>query len=144
MMRYPFMFIAGLALLGFLACKKSSSGSSDARTMANMSGTYDLTAISGSVLGQTINLYDSLPACEQDNKIILSANGDAQFKDAGTVCAPPSDSSSTWSLSSKGDSIYLGGEANAIQSFNGKVLVVTTSETVSSFPVTVTTTLTKE
>src|ERR1700751_2581369 len=81
------------------ACKKSDSNSSNpsARTVQNFSGSYNLTAITASVLGVNVNLYDSLPACDKDNIIELDTNKMAHFIDAGVACVPPSDSTGTWS-----------------------------------------------
>ena len=93
------------------ACKKSDSNSSNpsARTVQNFSGSYGITAITASILGLNVNLYDSLPACERDNIIQLDANRPAHFIDAGVVCVPPSDSTGTWSLSSNTDTLYIAG-----------------------------------
>jgi hypothetical protein len=133
-------------LLGFFACKKSNSNSSpsNARTVQNFSGDYSLTALKGSILGVTINLYDSLPPCEQDNVIQLNANMTAQFIDSGLQCNPPSDSTGTWSLSSNTDTLYVANSANFITSWDGTTLVLTGTQVVSGFPATVTTTLVKK
>jgi hypothetical protein len=126
------------------ACKKSSSSNSSAKTVQNLSGSYNLTALTASLLGISINLYDSLPACDQDNVIQLNTNMSAQFIDAGVVCVPPSDSTGTWSLSANADTLYVAGSANFIKSWDGKTLVLTSDEQISGYPVTATTTLTKK
>ena len=136
-------FILGLILI-VNACSKSSSSPSNARTMQNLSGTYTITALTASVSGFTINLFDSLPTCERDNTIQLDANGMANFIDAGTKCIPPSDSSGTWSLSQNTDTIYVAGSASYIKSWDGSTLVLNNSEVVSGVPVTATTTLKKQ
>jgi hypothetical protein len=135
--------ILGLILV-INACSKSSSSSSNARTVQNLSGSYMITALSASLSGLTINLFDSLPPCEQDNIIQLNTDGSAKFIDAGTKCVPPSDSSGTWSLSQNTDTIYIAGSASFIKSWDGTTLVVNNSEMVSGFPVTATTTLKKQ
>jgi hypothetical protein len=135
---------AAIALfLLFLACKKSNN-TSNARTVQNLSGDYNLTALKGSILGVTINLYDSLPACERDNVIQLNANLTANFIDSGVKCVPPSDSTGTWSLSANTDTLYVAGTANFINSWDGVTLVLTGSQNVSGFQATVTTTLVKK
>jgi hypothetical protein len=131
-------------LLVINACKKSNSSNSSAKTVQNLSGSYNLTASTANLLGLTINLYDSLPACEKDNIIQLNTNMTAQFIDAGVVCVPPSDSTGSWSLSSNADTIYVAGSANFIKSWDGKSLITTSAEQISGFPVTVTTTLVKK
>ncbi len=124
MKRRNFLFLPAIALgllLG-VACKKNDS-KNDARTVANLSGTYKLSALVWAYGGISINVYDSLPACEKDNLIKLDTNMTATYIDAGTVCDPAEDSSGTWALS--GDSIYLGGNAGKITSFDGTKLVIT-------------------
>lgn len=138
--------LAALALtflLGIHACSKNS-GTSSAKTMQNLSGSYGLTALTASFLGTSINLYDSLPPCERDNVIQLISTGVVKFIDAGIVCVPPSDSSGTWSLSSNADTMYIAGNASFIKSWDGKTLVLTNAQVVSGFPVTATTTLVKK
>ena len=142
------MYVASAAialLLGFFACKKSNSNPpANARTVANFSGQYNLTALKGSILGVTINLYDSLPPCEQDNVIQLNADMSAQFIDSGVKCNPPSDSTGTWSLSSNTDTLYVANTANFINSWDGTTLILTGTQEVSGFQATVTTTLVKK
>jgi hypothetical protein len=133
-----------LIFLVINACKKSNSSSNNARTVQSLSGSYSFTAITANALGQTIDIYDSLPPCERDNIIQLNTDGSAKFIDAGTVCVPPSDSPGTWSLSQNTDTIYVAGGASYIQSWNGSTLVLTNAETISGFPVTATTTLVKK
>ncbi|HEY4936449.1 MAG TPA: lipocalin family protein [Puia sp.] len=134
--------------LVFYACKKSVNPTSNARTVQNLSGSYNLTALKGSILGISINLYDSLPPCERDNVIQLNADLTAQFIDSGTVsairCVPPSDSTGTWSLSQNTDTLYIAGSANFITSWNGTTLVLTGDQSVSGYTATVTTTLVKK
>jgi hypothetical protein len=126
------------------ACKKSDNVSSNARTVQNLSGSYSLVALTANVLGASVNLYDSLPACERDNLIQLNANGSAQFIDAHTPCSPPSDSTGTWSLSANTDTIYVAGNASFIQSWDGKTLILNNNEKVNGFPVVAITTLAKQ
>jgi Lipocalin-like domain len=145
-MRKMFVAAAFALLLGVFACKKSNSNTSpsNARTVANFSGQYTLTGLKGSIFGVTEDLYDSLPACEQDNVIQLNANLTAQFIDSGTKCNPPSDSTGVWSLSSNTDTIYVANSANFINSWDGTTLVLTGFQDVSGFQVSVTTTLVKK
>jgi len=132
------------SILVINACKKSDSNSSNpsARTVQNFSGSYGITAITASVLGLNVNLYDSLPTCERDNVIQLDTNKTAHFIDAGVVCVPPSDSTGNWSLSSNTDTLYIAGTANFIKSWDGKTLVLTSVENITGIPVPVTATTT--
>jgi|SRR5450432_94696 hypothetical protein len=140
--------VLAASAIGFIlvinACKKSASNNSSAKTVQNLSGSYSLVSLTASLLGASVDLYDSLPACDKDNVIQLNANMSAQFVDAGVPCVPPSDSTGTWSLSSNTDSIYVDGSPNFIKSWDGKTLVLTSQEEISGFPVTATTTLSKK
>lgn len=130
-------------LLVINACKKSSNNSS-AKTVQNLSGSYNLVALTASLSGISINLYDSLPACEKDNVIQLNANSTVNFIDADSLCSPKSDSTGTWSLSSNSDTIYVASSAFFINSWDGKTLVLNSTEEVSGFPVVATETLAKQ
>jgi hypothetical protein len=140
------VFTASAIALFFVisACSKSDNKVSDARTVDNLSGSYTIVSLTGSAGGITINLYDSLDPCERDNVIQLDTNLIAQFLDAGVACAPPSDSTGTWSLSANTDTIYIASGASYIKSWDGKTLVTTNSVTVSGFPAVATTTLQKK
>ena len=138
---------AVLLLLVINACKKtdnSTSGSSNAKTVQNLSGSYNLTNLTASFLGASTSLYDSLPACEKDNIIQLNTDLSVHFIDAGVVCVPPSDSTGTWSLSSNSDTLNVAGSAGFIKSWDGKTLVLTSNELISGFSVLATTTLVKK
>jgi hypothetical protein len=145
-MRKIYFAASAILLFGVInACKKSTT-SSNARTMQSFSGSYNITAITADVVGQTVDIYDSLPACERDNIIQLNSTGTAAFIDAGVVCVPPSDSTGTWSLSQNTDTLYVAGGASFIKSWDGKTLVLANQETITGipFPVTATTTLLKK
>jgi hypothetical protein len=133
-----------LVLIIHSCSKKTDTPSANARTVQNFTGSYNLTALLASALGQTVNLYDSLPPCEKDNVIKLSANMTAQFIDSGVMCVPSSDSSGTWSLSQNTDTLYVSGTPSFIQSWDGKTLVLINNETISGFPAVATTTLVKQ
>jgi ABC-type Fe3+-citrate transport system substrate-binding protein len=140
----------GILILVINACKKSDSNGNStnpgARTIQNFSGTYKLTAITASVLGLNVNLYDSLPDCDKDNVIELDTNKTARFIDAGVACVPPSDSTGTWSLSSNTDTLYIAGTANFIKLWDGTNLMLASTENITGIPVPVaaTTTLVKK
>jgi hypothetical protein len=144
-MRKIALFTAAITLILVInACKKSDSNSNNpsARTVQNFSGSYKLSAITASVLGLNVNLYDSLPACDKDNIIELDSNKEAHFIDAGVVCVPPSDSTGTWSLSSNTDTLYIAGTANFIKLWDGTNLMLTSTENITGIPVPVTATTT--
>jgi hypothetical protein len=104
-----------------------------------------ITALSVNLGGADLNVYDTLPACEKDNQIVLNATSmAATFVDAGVKCVPPSDSTGTWSLSSNTDTLYVAGSASFIKSWDGSTLVLTNAEDLGGLPVTATTTLKKQ
>jgi hypothetical protein len=117
--------IAVSAVLSFIACKKSDNTSS-ARTVQNLSGSYNLTSLVWNSNGINNNLYDSLPDCEKDNIHRLDPDGSVHSIDVKVLCNPPeADSVTTWSLSPNGDSLYFGGMSVFIKSWDGKTLVYT-------------------
>jgi hypothetical protein len=117
--------VAMAALFTFISCKKSDNVS-NAKTVQNISGSYNLTGLTWTALGVTANIYDSLPPCEKDNILQFDADGSAHEIDTKIMCDPPeTDSVTTWSLSSSGDSLYLDNSPYLIKSWNGKTLVLT-------------------
>jgi len=121
-----------LILFTIISCQKTISdfGNTGAannieHTVANISGTYGLKALTWTYLGTTINVYDSLDACEKDDLYTFNSNLTFTAKDAGIVCAPPGDVSTTWAL--RNDSIFLNGATNGakIKSFDGTTLIMT-------------------
>jgi hypothetical protein len=117
--------MAVAAILSFISCKKSDNVS-NAKTVQNISGSYNLTGLTWSALGVTANVYDSLPPCEKDNIFQFDADGTAREIDAKISCDPPeTDTLAIWSLSSNGDSLYLDKNPYLIKSWDGKTLVLT-------------------
>ncbi len=140
----PVASLFALVLVIHACSKKNDSSPANARTVQNLSGRYNLISLTASVLGQNINLYDSLPPCEMDNVVILKSDMTAQFVDSGMVCVPPSDSTGTWSISPNMDTVYVSGTPSIIQSWDGKTLKLNNNETVSGFPVIATSTFVKQ
>jgi hypothetical protein len=113
-----------MALFSVTACHKNDNPKYEA-TVATLSGTYGLTALTWTYGGNTYNMYDSLEICEKDNLITLNSDLTVTFIDAGTACDPPEDDNGHWYLS--GDSLYIEGDAAKIKSFDGITLVLTGS-----------------
>jgi hypothetical protein len=126
---------AACAIIFFTACKKSENVS-DARTVQNLSGSFHLNAIIWTTAGININVYDSLPPCEKDNVIQLNSDLTLDFIDGDIVCDPNETDHGTWSLSSNGDSLYFNSNPAYINSWDGKILVL--SEIVEQGPPVVT------
>lgn len=142
MKRNYFHFLIVLVSFVFFACKKDANTNADI-TIENLSGTYELKALTWTSGGTTTNIYDLIDDCEKDNLIKLNTDKTANFIDAGIACTPPEDENGTWSLS--GDSLYLsnGSDGGKIKSFDGKILVIT-GQPAGEPGVTATTTLQKK
>ncbi len=108
-------------------------------TAASIAGTYSLKALTWSYQGVTINVFDSLPSCEQDNLYKFNADLTANYIDAGTPCSPPENGSATWFL--RNDSLYLSSSPDGakIKSFDGRTLVLTGSPSADPGVIAVTT-----
>src|SRR4051812_21957156 len=115
--------LAATLIFAANACKKSST-SNNAITVESLAGTYSLKALIWNYSGITINVYDSLDACDRDNLVTLNTDKTVNFIDAGVACTPPSDDNGTWDL--KGDSITFSSNFSSakIESFDGKTLVL--------------------
>jgi hypothetical protein len=131
--------LTGIILFGVACSKSDNNTNSSAITVANLSGSYKLTAATASALGITINVLDSLPACQRDDIYQLNSNLSFGYVDAGTKCAPPGDYTDTWSLIGT-TKLVIGADTANIQSFSGKTLVVTKDVTITGLPGPVTTT----
>ncbi len=141
------IFLLGIAIpamISFNACKKSEN-ISNARTVQNLSGSYNLTSLIWTSNGISTNVYDSLPDCEKDNILRLDPDGIAHELDVLIECNPPeADSVSTWSLSSGGDSLYFNGLGVFIKSWDGKTLIYTGNVQLAPLQIIGTTTLIKQ
>ena len=125
-MRKLFFLSFAIAFMYSLPACKKSSATSNAKTVQNLSGSYNLVSLVWTTNGVSVNLYDSLPDCEKDNIFRLDADGTAHSIDAKILCSPPNpDSVTTWSLSSNGDSLIIGNEEVFIKSWDGKTIVYT-------------------
>jgi len=101
---------SAFAMLALIAisvgsCKKSKGDEAKdcALIMANVAGTYKLTALKYKP-GAGLPEQDALPmreACENDDLIILKSDGTYLYQDAGTVCTPSGTDNGTWSLNGK-------------------------------------------
>jgi hypothetical protein len=116
---YPVSFF--IVLLTVISCQKEENLNTEI-TVASLSGTYGLTALTWTYGGTTYNIYDSLDACDRDNLTKLNTDMSLNFIDAGIVCSPPTDDNGEWSLS--GDSLYFDNLAVKIESFDGTTLVL--------------------
>ena len=111
-----------------MSCKKEDSTPNTCTTnVASIAGSYKTTAIKYKASSSTPeqDYFAMLDACEKDDIVKLNANGVADYQDAGTVCTPSGNYTSTWSLS--GNTITMDGTVGTIQMFDCKKLVVSAS-----------------
>lgn len=118
---------AAILFTTVVSCKKDDSTIPCVTDMVSIAGSYKIKAIkyktSSSAPEQ--DYFATFPACEKDDIIRLSANGTANYQDAGIACTPNNSYSSTWSLS--GNLITMDGTPGTIQLFDCKTLVVMAS-----------------
>jgi hypothetical protein len=132
-----------LFVLAISGCSKKNEDVSP--TMKNVAGTYKMTALTGSFGGFTLNLYDSVPACQKDDNYKFNADSTYQYIDAGTQCDTSYDYSGTWVISGSYIILDQQGEQDSatIKSFNGSQLVITFTDNSTGFPISATQTFTK-
>lgn len=121
-----FVFISAIVLN---SCSKTAEMVTVAITTQAVAGTYKLTAMTGKDVsnGNQIDMYAQLSACQKDDQEILNADGTYYHVDAGTQCNPAGSITANWSLNL--NKITIGNTSGDIQSYDGKTLVVTSTQT---------------
>ena len=114
-------------LLLVSSCRKDSKNECTP-TVASVSGTYKLTALKYKA-GASATEQDYLlmrDDCENDDLIILNANGTYQYQDAGISCSPNGNDNGTWGIT--GNMVFSDGIVGGIiESFDCRSLTVYTS-----------------
>jgi len=124
--------ILALSLLALLSsCDKNDDDDNKeiTPTVANLSGSYKVTAASANISGQTFNLLTNemyFDNCQKDDLYVLNSNLSYEVKDQGTQCSPSSNDTGTWSLN--GNKLAIDGDEATIKSWNGKAFVVEFSD----------------
>ena len=106
MKKLPFLPIILFVITGVIciSCKKDKDkGPSCATDVASISGSYKFAAYTYK-LTPTSPEEDWFPlvfpdACERDDVLSFTANGNYTINDAGVVCSPSGSDSGNWSLS---------------------------------------------
>ncbi len=111
-------------------------------TMKNVAGTYQLTALTITSGGVTIDGKAQMDDCQKDDNIKLNADSTYNYIDAGTKCQPDGSYDGNWKIS--GNLLIVDSDTSTIKSFNGTTLVTTVSGTQSGIAYTSTQTLTKK
>lgn len=112
-------------VLAITACSKDDNNTNTALTVQNISGKYVVKGLVWSYAGVNFNLYDSFPACEKDNYVLLNSDKTLNYVDDGEVCDPSSEDNGTWDV--RNDSIIFSSQFDngKIASFDGTTLVLT-------------------
>src|SRR4051794_11264772 len=96
-----FLSIVLAAIIICSSCKKDKATNACSNSMANLAGTYSIVKIEANLFGTFSDVTGQyFKSCELDDKIILDANGTANYSDAGTACDPNGTVAGTWSVSS--------------------------------------------
>jgi hypothetical protein len=113
-------------------------------TTQAVAGTYKVTAMTGKDLsnGNQVDMYAQLSSCQKDDQEILNADGTYYHVDAGTQCNPPESITANWNLNL--NKITIGNTSGDIQSFDGKTLVVTSTQTYNGTSYSVTETFVRQ
>ena len=92
-----------IAMLGiFSGCSKDDDDDDCELTQAGLQGSYKITGVSykPDAVSPAEDEYATWDACQKDNLVILSANFQGSYSDAGVQCTPPQDETATWMYNS--------------------------------------------
>ncbi len=143
-MRNSILLIPAVVLFSvFVSCGKDNS-QPGARTVDNLSGTYDLTALSVKYGSSSIDLYATLPDCVKGNTVNFGTDSRVNFTDVPPVCTPLADSIANWSLSANTDTLYIATDKYFINSWDGTTLVLDLDTVYMTVPAIVESTFVKQ
>jgi hypothetical protein len=117
-----------ISLATFSSCKKDKD-EPVAISLQSLAGSYKLTAWTykyGTMPEE--DMMQLLDACEKDDVITLKTDKTYTSADVGVICTPPGDYTSDWDVPSA-TKIIVDGEEWAIDSYDGKVLKISQSDT---------------
>jgi len=124
------------------SCKKENSNSTPTcnKTVADIAGTYSIVKVEAGLAEPLTDITTSeLDPCQLDDKLVLNANGTANYQDVGTVCSPNGSETGTWSIGSDGKMTLNAGTTDVsnaeISSFDCATLVLLANEVISGIPV---------
>jgi hypothetical protein len=116
----------------FVSCKKDDKDEQIAPTIANLTGSYKVTAATAAgtnVFNNSNEGLNQFESCERDDVYTLNADLTAVRTDAGTQCDPVNNGAGTWNLTnsttiSLTEVFSTVDVEGTIKSWNGKTLVV--------------------
>ena len=119
-----------IASLLFISCSKDPENPPCTTSSAAIAGSYKVTAATykASSTAAEIDYMNILyyDACERDDVLSFTANGNYTINDAGVVCSPSGSDSGNWSLS--GSTMNIDGDLTTIESFDCKTLVLVNND----------------
>ncbi len=109
-------------LISFASCKKTEDATCTLSS-ASLIGTYKVSSVKVNGVDVTSIIID---ACQRDDTYTFNVNGSYVTTDAGVVCTPNNNDSSTWSLA--GNTLIFDGDTATISDFtcNGFTVTVNT------------------
>lgn len=126
-----------LSMLLLSSCDKDDDDDDNVEpslTVESLAGNYRLMKVLGktNIIPETEITNDYLEPCERDDIITLNANSTYDYKDEGTECSPPGDTTGAWALTN--DKIIIGLLEFTVTKWDGRELHGTTTETIEISP----------
>lgn len=148
------ILIAALAIASITSCKKEDEAPAElAVTMANMAGTWKITAESVAFAGTTTDIFNSMAyqACERDDVYIFAAAGTVKNEEGIINCVPATSSitmpftlNTTTKIVGLPPTVASGGyTAGLVKSLTANTMVIEQTTTVAGITYTYAVTLSK-
>jgi hypothetical protein len=139
------LFVFSLFTLFIVGCKKDNP--QPTLTPASIAGVYTITALKARAgSAAQVDVYDQLTECQQNDTWDFEEDGTFLYGGVATNTCQSDDYSGTWSLD--GNIFSVTAQQNTtpykLESFNGQVLVLSTSGTVNNDAATYYVTYTKQ
>ena len=117
-----------IALTSFSSCKKDKD-EAQAITIQTISGSYKLAVWTYQFGNLPVeNLLDNMEDCERDDLVNFKTDKTFTRTDAGVQCVPSDPYDGTWDLPNN-KKIVLDGDEYVLESFDGKLLKISQTET---------------
>lgn len=122
------------AIVALNSCKKEDTNAevSQDLTLANVAGSYKMTAASITTNGTSVDIFNNpnyYEACEKDDVTTFTTSGTYTIADAGTKCSPTTDDTGTYSVNTTAKTMTVDGSTMTVETFTNKKIVF--SETIS-------------
>jgi hypothetical protein len=140
-----FFLFFGLLTLFIVGCKKDKPA--PAPTQATIAGVYKITALKAKAgSAAQVDVYNQLNECQQNDTWDFEENGTFLYGGVATNTCASDDFIGTWSLN--GNTFSITAQQNTtpyrLESFDGRVLLLSTSGTLNNDPATYYVTYTRQ